>query len=416
MTNIRFCFILGLLALGLAGCSDAPAPTTDGQDGGAGHGAAEPEVAKGPHNGRLLEDGDFTVELAIVEAGVPPEYRAWVTREGQPVAPAEVDLNVTLTRFGGVVQNVEFKPAGDYLRGDSLIYEPHSFAVAVSAQHAGRDYAWRFESLEGRTQITADIAEAMGVATATAGPATLREEVTVYGRIEPNREQQRAVTARFEGTVRSVNVSANDVVEAGDPLASIESNESLNVYTLRAPIGGTVAVRNANPGEQTDGRVLFEIVDTGTVWAELAIFPAQRPGIRIGMPVRIVTLNGDRYTGTISRINRIAEANQSVLALAVLDNPDGALVPGVSVTAKIEIARHDVDLAVKRSGLQSFRDFTVVYARIGDEYEVKMLELGRQDETHVEVLGGLEAGTRYVTENSYLIKADIEKSGASHDH
>ena len=32
------------------------------------------------------------------------------------------------------------------------------------------------------------------------------------------------------------------------------------------------------------------------------------------------------------------------------------------------------------------------------------------------ILGGLEAGAKYVTENSYLIKADVEKSGASHDH
>ncbi len=66
--------------------------------------------------------------------------------------------------------------------------------------------------------------------------------------------------------------------------------------------------------------------------------------------------------------------------------------------------------------MQAFRDFTVVYARIGDEYEVRMLELGRQDATWAEVLGGLDAGTSYVTENSYVIKADIEKSGASHDH
>jgi cobalt-zinc-cadmium efflux system membrane fusion protein len=32
------------------------------------------------------------------------------------------------------------------------------------------------------------------------------------------------------------------------------------------------------------------------------------------------------------------------------------------------------------------------------------------------VLKGLKAGERYVTENSFLIKADIGKSGASHDH
>ena len=82
----------------------------------------------------------------------------------------------------------------------------------------------------------------------------------------------------------------------------------------------------------------------------------------------------------------------------------------------VDEVEHAVPLAVKRTGLQTFRDFTVVYAQIGDEYEVRMLELGRQDDEWIEVLGGLEAGTRYVTTNSYLVKADIEKAGAVHEH
>jgi cobalt-zinc-cadmium efflux system membrane fusion protein len=82
----------------------------------------------------------------------------------------------------------------------------------------------------------------------------------------------------------------------------------------------------------------------------------------------------------------------------------------------VTVADHDVPLVVRESGLQSFRDFTVVYAQVGETYEVRMLDLGRRDGEFVEVLGGLEQGTVYVTENSFLIKADIEKSGASHDH
>jgi cobalt-zinc-cadmium efflux system membrane fusion protein len=73
-------------------------------------------------------------------------------------------------------------------------------------------------------------------------------------------------------------------------------------------------------------------------------------------------------------------------------------------------------LVVANSALQTFRDFTVVYAQVGDVYEVRMLQLGVSDGEHTEVIGGIDAGTRYVTDNSYLIKADIEKSGASHDH
>ena len=45
-----------------------------------------------------------------------------------------------------------------------------------------------------------------------------------------------------------------------------------------------------------------------------------------------------------------------------------------------------------------------------------MLELGQEGAEWTEVLSGIEAGTVYASENSYVIKADIEKSGASHDH
>jgi len=57
-----------------------------------------------------------------------------------------------------------------------------------------------------------------------------------------------------------------------------------------------------------------------------------------------------------------------------------------------------------------------VFAKVGETYEVRMLELGRGDADYAEVLSGIDPGMRYVTEQSFLIRADIEKSGASHDH
>jgi cobalt-zinc-cadmium efflux system membrane fusion protein len=44
------------------------------------------------------------------------------------------------------------------------------------------------------------------------------------------------------------------------------------------------------------------------------------------------------------------------------------------------------------------------------------VELGKRDATQVQVLAGLNAGDQVVVEQSYLVKADVEKSGASHDH
>ena len=45
-----------------------------------------------------------------------------------------------------------------------------------------------------------------------------------------------------------------------------------------------------------------------------------------------------------------------------------------------------------------------------------MLQFGREDDDYIEVTAGLEPGTEYATDNSFVLKADVMKSGASHHH
>jgi cobalt-zinc-cadmium efflux system membrane fusion protein len=289
--------------------------------------------------------------------------------------------------------------------------------VSVEARHQGETHAWHYESFEGRTRIAPDVAESLGIATAVAGPAVLEETVTVYGRIRANPERVREVRARFDGVIRSVDAEVGAVVKPGDRLLAIESNESLNTYAIAAPIGGVVTQRDANPGEQTGGRLLLTITDTASVWADLAVFPRDRERVRAGDRVAIATAAEDEpATGEIATVEVLANADQSVTARAVLPNPEGRLVPGTFVTAAITVGEHEVPLAVRRGGLQTFRDATVVYAQVGDQYEMLELELGRAAGDWVEVLGGIEPGTSYVVAGSYVVKADVEKSGAGHDH
>ena len=108
--------------------------------------------------------------------------------------------------------------------------------------------------------------------------------------------------------------------------------------------------------------------------------------------------------------------NQSVIARVSLDNQAADCSWAALSLQRSQWREREVPLAVKTSALQPFRDFTVVFEQVADTYEVRMLELGETQGEWVEVLGGLEPGAHYVTENSYLIKADVEKSGASHDH
>jgi cobalt-zinc-cadmium efflux system membrane fusion protein len=401
-----------LLALSLIACSRQESPALQGDE----H-AAAPEAPKGPHRGRMLEDGPFAIELAIFESGVPPEYHAWPTLDGKPVPLDQVDLRVELTRLGDKKDKFTFVPQQDYLKGSGVVTEPHSFIVNVTATHEGKTHQWTFDSFEGRTTIANDIAANAGIATEVAGPATLVETVTVYGRIAADPSHQREVGARFPGVIRSVRKNLGDTVRAGETLASIESNESLQTYSLEAPIGGVITMRAANAGEQSADRVLFTITDPTSVWAELSVFPKDRARIKPGASVQIKAADVDAtITGRIARVDLQTAANQSITARATLDNSQGNFPVGSFVTAEIAVAERKVPLAVKAGGLQPFRDFTVVFEQVGDTYEVRMLELGEKHGEWVEVLGGLEPGAKYVAENSYLIKADVEKSGASHDH
>lgn len=393
-----------------------------GADQGAtdehGHEAAAEESERGPHNGRLLRDDDFAVELAIYETGIPPEYRVWIYDHDKPLPPSAATVEVDLERLGGKRDHFTFAPERDYLRGSGEVTEPHSFDVTVRATRDGKQYEWKFDSYEGRTTIDAKTAQVMGIVTAEAGPAPLKLQLSLSGVIQADPARVSRVRARYPGIVREVAVQPWTTVAKGALLASVQSNESLQNYSVNAPIGGVIVEHRAQIGEATGEEMLFTIVDLSRVWVELDVFQNDLARIADNQPVEVFDLDGRKLAdGRISRIAPLAiHGSQSVRARVVLENATGALRPGQFVNGRVTVDEFQSTLAVEKTGLQRFRDFDVVFEQVGDTYEVRMLELGRADATHVEVLGGLAPGARYVTRNSYLIKADIEKSGASHDH
>ncbi|MCU7845195.1 MAG: efflux RND transporter periplasmic adaptor subunit [Candidatus Thiodiazotropha sp. (ex Monitilora ramsayi)] len=375
------------------------------------------EIPKGPKGGKWFEHDGFAIELVLYESGVPPEFHAYPYLNGQLLSPEAVDLAVELSRLGNRVDRIGFKPLKQFLRGQDVVAEPHSFDVRISASHAGKRYEWRFSSYEGRTEIPAELAQEAGIETEVAASTNLHETIDLTGRVQADPARIAKVWARFPGMVLKVHKNLGEPVRKGEVLARVQSNESLQAYSVKSPIDGLILRRDVQSGSNTGDEPLFVIADLSRVWVELDVFGRNLGRIDTGQPVRVRTLDGDALEGHITFISPLAlHASQSVQARVVLDNSDGRLRPGQFVRGLVTVAEHPVDLAVRQSGIQRFRDFQVVFARIGDSYEVRMLELGRQNGEWVEVLGGLEPGTEYVTANSYLIKADVEKSGASHDH
>lgn len=428
--NSKLLLLLIALPLALTACGGADEPAAapaaqaeagheEGKDEHGHGGAAAEEPEKGPHGGRLLEDGTFALELAIFEEDVPPEFRAWATWDGKPVPPDALKLTVSLQRLGGVTDRIEFMPQSDFLRGNAEVYEPHSFTVKVEVEAGGGSrHQWTYDSFEGRTSIPAATAKEAGIVIDTAGPRLIQDVLPLYGVIAPNAENVCEVAARYPGVIQRVTHSLGDVVKQGEVLAVVESDESLRSYDVTSPISGVVTMRHANPGEQTGSEPLFTVTNLSSVWAELSVFPRDLPRLKPGQRARVRAVDGgEPAEGEVVRVSPAgAGTNQALTVRVKMDNTQGHWTPGLYVNAEVLIGGSEVPVAIRQDAVQRFRDWQVAFENVGDVFEPRPLELGRSDGEWVEIRSGLKAGAHYVAANSFLVKADIEKSGASHDH
>lgn len=401
-----------LTLLAACGGDGATAP----EAGSAASAPAAGEYERGPHRGRMLRDGDFALEVTIFETNVPPQYRLYAYQDNKPLPAASVEATVRLRRLDGEVNDFTFKPEGDYLTGSGEVTEPHSFDVEVTATHAGKTHRWAFASYEGRTTIPAAAAQAAGVEVDVAGPAVVRNTVRLMGTVVLDENRHAQVKARFPGIVRAVPVRQGQRVRRGQTLVVVEGNDSMRTYPVVAPFDGVVLARDTNVGDVAGANTLVELANLSEVWVELRAIGADAEMLAVGQEVDIQSATGESNTGGKIQTLLPLASGQSVVARATIDNAAGRWRPGMTVSAEVTTDAREVPLAVKETALQRFRDFTVVFAQVGDTYEVRMLELGDRDGRNAEVLGGLKPGTRYVTGQSFLIKADVEKSGASHDH
>lgn len=264
------------------------------------------------------------------------------------------------------------------------------------------------------TSISASAAQAAGVTVALAGPGVIAQTVTAYGRLAVGPEQISHVRARFTGIIREVNATLGETVEAGRQLAQVQSNESLSSYAITAPISGTVLERHANAGEVTQDQVLFTIVDFDGLWAELQIFSRSQSGVAIGQPVHMM-INDERIDAQVDQL--IPALDRPYLTARVnLANANAQLMPGELVSADIEVSRQSRPLVIPRQALQTMEGQSGVFLQQGDDYRFSPVQTGVEDHRNIEIISGLEPGDSYVSENSYLIKADIQKSQAEHSH
>jgi cobalt-zinc-cadmium efflux system membrane fusion protein len=222
-----------------------------------------------------------------------------------------------------------------------------------------------------------------------------------------------------EHDLREAEINTQRIRQKLYAVGAGNSAKGLARYEIRSPIDGVVTNKQVSQGQvvnEVDS--LYEISDLSTVWVEMAIYAKDINTVKVGQKAIIkASANDAESTGTVSYVGALVGGqSRTAMARIVLNNANQTWLPGLPVNIELISEQLKVPLAVSVEGIQTLRDWTVVFGRYGEYFEARPLTLGRRDDKHVEVLSGIQAGERYAAGNSFLIKADIGKAGATHDH
>ena len=205
----------------------------------------------------------------------------------------------------------------------------------------------------------------------------------------------------------------------GERPEKTHKEKNLTRFEVRAPISGLVITKAIARGEVIkEDKEIFTIADVSTMYANLTVYPKDLATIKNGQAAVITAAaSAVEGEGVVSYIGAlIDEQTRTATARVTLENDNGQWRAGMFINAALVTEEIQVPVAVSIDALQTLFDWSVVFGRYGEYFEARPLELGRSDDNMVEVLDGLSDGEFYAAGNSFAVKAELGKAGASHDH
>lgn len=370
----------------------------DAHEDGCSHGHGH-EHGEHDEGGAVVLSEKATREagIKIVEAG-PGELEETLT------LPGEIGLNADkvahiVPRVSGIVRRVE-KSLGDEVQAGEVMAVLESRELA----EAKADY------LAARQRLA--LAEANLKSAQELHQKKIMPDLE-FLTIEKDKAEAAIALQAAGNKLHALGLAEDQVPQSSDPTSS------LALYELRAPFAGTVVQKHCALGEvltsETDA---FVLADLSTVWATISVYAQDIGRVRPSQTVHI-RADGAEMTasGEICYIAPVAnEATRTVYARVDLPNTARQWRPGTFITASIVLDRKSVPVLVPIEAVQRVKGQSVVFVSDEHGFEPRPVAVGRTSSTHAEIVSGLAAGEPYVAQGAMILKAELGKRGAVHEH
>lgn len=193
-------------------------------------------------------------------------------------------------------------------------------------------------------------------------------------------------------------------------------SETEMISQILAPLSGTIVEHEVYEGQYVkEGEKLFEIADFNTMWFIFRAYEQDLPWIKTGLEVEVTTpsIAAKTFTGKIVFIDpNIDEATRSALVRVELPNPvvDGKrqFLHKLYGDGIVKLPAPEL-LALPRSTILQTGSKAVVYVdHANGSYEQRHVELGMRGDVVQEIVAGIKAGERAVSNGNLLIDGQAE--------
>ena len=235
------------------------------------------------------------------------------------------------------------------------------------------------------------------------------------GRVSANLNKTAKVTPTLGGRLVKLNFDLNDRVKAGDVLALVESPELLGKQLeLKAPIDGVIIERTATIGELVEkGNAVCTISEPAQLWVIAEIKERDIAAVKVGQESSFTVLPypQEQFHDKVVLIgNQVEAASRTLEVRIAADNTDGRLKPGMFADVEIVTTVLENVLQISDRSLQTEGEEQIVFVAQGDnKFEKRVVKLGLEQQHRVQVLDGLKAGDKVVTEGSFILKSELLK-------
>jgi cobalt-zinc-cadmium efflux system membrane fusion protein len=464
LKNTLSALLVAFALFGFAGCGKSGGQHTEGD----GHDHAAESTGHDEHGGEGHDEhGEEVVRLTdaqLEEAGVVIEPLSSGVITTHVTLPAEVGLNQDAVlhvtpRVPGIVTEVFVYLGDDIAAGTPLtvIESPQlgeakiAYLQAIQARAIAEGELERQRTISENTASLLDLLRdepEVDVLRTTASDLRIGENkgrlISAYAKLNAARanytrerdlrlknlsteadllaaqETYNSSQADYFGAFEDIDFTyrlrLQEAEQAASVTASTVDNAERRLHLLG--LSDEQVAKHVTPGEKVnDEEPIYTIANLDSVWLNISVYSEYAGLISEGQSV---VIHADKRTasGVVDYVSAVvSEGTRTVSARVVVDNTDGSWKPGEFVTARVETGETRAARVVPLEAIQTFEGQSVVFVQDEDGIEPKPVTLGRRNDLMVELLGDdIALGTPIVVTNSFLMKAELGKSAAGHDH